>query len=145
MSNEWKGEIVVPTLKLQEQMKPFIDEIEVLREKIENINIYNPLATFRVIKSLQAERHKLKKEYIEKVTFSYLKLNNETVSAPAFALTDALIHTFSLGFSAIFQLQSAWNELESLMDRKFALSYAILALYIAIFSIIITIFLGIIH
>ena len=134
--------IVVPTLRLDEQITPVISKLAELAQRAEVISIWRPLHATRALKLHRTELEALSLQYKEAVTLCHLRMRE--LVAGGSSMDNAWFQGFStaLGTSAIFQLQSTFHSASEVLDRKAAYSLAAISLYVAVLSMILTVVFG---
>ena len=131
---------IIPTINIEKTIEPVYNSIRKLYRKVDSINILNPLNVVK-LQRINTQKKKLQLKYEKQIEECY-SLLIEPVSGPAFSLGFTQSWSTAKGSSAILKLQNAWFELGAVLDRKYSYMLAILALYIAIISVLLTLGIG---
>ena len=135
------GTILIPTLNIEKTIEPVYNSIRKLYRKVDSINFLNPLNVVK-LQRINTQKKKLQLIYEKKIEDCY-SLLIEPVSGPGISMGFFQSWSTAKGSSAIMKLQNAWFELGAVLDRKYSYMLAILALYIAIISVLLTLGIGI--
>jgi hypothetical protein len=137
MSGNQSGRITVPALNINETIKPILEEIIGLSREVEKINYLNPLAPKR-LSELSRSKKNMRQRYYDQLDYCY-NILGKPVSGPGFAMSFSQEWSTAKGLSAILKLQDAWRDLESTLDRKTSLTVAMLAIYISVLSLAVSV------
>lgn len=133
--------LTIPTLNIDELVNPLLTEVRTHIINTDKIYIFNSLSTYRKLNKIRHAQQELVTKYEAVISDCYLKIS-APVEGPGLVMSFAQTWSLSKGLSAVMKLQSSWNELDALIDRKYTYSTAILSLYIAMLSLILTIIFG---
>ena len=131
------GEITIPTLNIESTVKSLCTELHELSGKAESVSIFNTFSAYKLLRRCNKQKEKLRLKYDREIEKCYANLS-EPVSGPGFSMAFAQAWSTAKGTAAILKLQSNWYELAAVIDRKYAYAFAIIALYVSIFSVILT-------
>ena len=134
--------IIVPTLRLNDAIDPFVREISALAQSGEAISVWRPIHSTVQLRALRAKFEAAVPRYRE-----LLALCHERLSEPVergSSMNNAWLQGYAtaLGTSALFRLQSAHQSLGEVIDRKAAYALAAISLYIAIVSLVLSVVFG---
>lgn len=134
--------IVVPTLRIDEQIAPVVSKLAALTQRAEVISIWRPLHATSALRAHRAELGALSSQYNDAVTLCHLRMR-EPVGGGS-SMDNAWLQGFStaLGTSALFQLQSTFQSAGEVLDRKAAYALAAISLYVAVLSMVLTVAFG---
>jgi len=135
------GEIIVPTLNIEKTIDPLCTELRELNHEAEAINIFNPFNALK-LRRLSTQKERLQSKYEKEIADCYDCLR-EPVSGPGSTMAFVQAWSTAKGISAILKLQNIWHELGAVLDRKYAYMFAILAIYVSILSVLLTLIFGI--
>ena len=108
-----------------------------LTSDVDKISIFNPLSPFLSLPKFLKEKNKIFPEY-NKILEEGFNLSSSPVEGPGVAMAFTQSWSTAKGLTSIIKLQEAWRSLDALLDRKYAYSFGIFSLYIAIISLVIT-------
>ena len=137
-TNKINGSICVPTLNIENKIQPLLENIEYITKMTENICILCPIGLFKLQKICKQKIH-ITQEYYKTINECY-NLLVSSVKGPGFVMAFTQAWSTAKGLSAIIKLQETWRTLDTLVDRKYTYSIAVLSLYLGIFSILLSIF-----
>lgn len=133
--------ITIPTLNIDELVAPPLTEINIQKNKTDKINIFNPFTNYSKLNAIRHAKDEIAKRYEAILSDCYSKIASP-VEGPGMVMSFAQVWSLSKGLSATMRLQSSWNELNAMIDRKYTYSTAILSFYIAVLAIVLTVFFG---
>ena len=130
--------IVVPTLRLEQNVRPVVNELSTLAQSGEAIVVRRPIHAFRILRALRKQFETLKPQYREAISLCHERMAQPVERGSA--MDNAWLQGFStaLGTSLLFQLQSAFQTVGEVLDRKAAYALAGFSLYIAVLSMLLT-------
>jgi len=131
-------EMVIPTLEIEQAVAPLCKEILEVASQAEAANILNPVTTFWRLKKVSRQRERLRPRYDAVVADCHGRLVEPVTGGPGFMLGWAQVWATAKGTSALLKLQSTWAELQAIIDRKYAYTFGVLSLYVAVISLIAT-------
>jgi hypothetical protein len=134
--------IVVPTLRLDEQIAPVLLKLAELAQRAEAVSIWRPFHSALALISHRAELEALSPKYKEAISLCHARMR-EPVGGGS-SMDNAWFQGFStaLGTSALFQLQSTFQSAGEVLDRKAAYALAAISLYVAVLSMALTVVFG---
>lgn len=134
--------VVVPALRLEEKTRSLISELARLAEAGEKVVVWRPLHAYIVLRSLRTQFKSLLPRYKESVTLCHERMAEPVEGGSS--MDNAWLQGFStaIGTSVLFQLQSAFQSVGEVLDRKGAYSIATFSLYIAMLSMALTTIFG---
>lgn len=134
--------VVVPTLRLDEKVSPLVQELSSLAQSAEAVSVWRPLYSVTTLRELRGNFREIIPRYTEIVTLCHARMGEPVERGSS--MDNAWLQGFStaLGTSALFRLQSAFQSLGEVLDRKAAYTLAAFSLYIAILSMALTIVFG---
>jgi len=119
----------------EEKINPLIRDISDLSRQAETINFFNFLIAPKTSYTIHGKKRDVLPRYDECVDYCYKLLEKPyTIGQGSVILYDSSWY----GLTAIFKLQDAWRDLGSTLDRKDSLTLAMLALYVAVVSLVIS-------
>lgn len=137
-----KPSIVIPTLNIDELVNPLIDEIRTHINNVDKISIFNSISSYYKLNRVRHAQQEIGTKYDAVISDCYAKISTP-VEGPGMVMGFVQSWSFAKGLSAVMRLQSSWAELSSLVDRKYTYSTAVLSMYVAILSLILSIIFGI--
>jgi hypothetical protein len=134
--------IVVPTLRLDDKVRPLVNELSALAQSAEMVSVWRPLHAYARLRELRKKFAAITPTHREILNHCH-RCMMEPVEGAA-TMENAWFQGYStaLGTSAILQLQSAFQAVGEVIDRKAAYGLAALSLYIAVFSMLLTVLFG---
>ena len=118
-------------------------DIVSLLHRAEFVNVLNPFSSYFKLRTISKIQQDLSVR-LDKLHDQYRDSLNAGVSG--YGLTPVVDQTRIVGegLSALLQVERAWQNLGSEIDRKYAYSFGFFALYVALISLIATIVFGIV-
>ena len=132
------GSIIIPTLNIENSIEPLVEKIFQITRDTEKVNIMNPFSGLRCLPELSKCKKKIQDEYDHTIKKCY-DLLAEPVQGPGMVMAFSQAWSTAKGLSAVTKLQEAWRNVDALLDRKYAYSIAVLSIYIAVISFILTV------
>lgn len=134
--------IVVPCLRLMQQVEPLAEGLSNLARSGESISVWRPIHAWRKLKSLRSQFALLTPRFQEAIKSCHDRLAQPVERGCS--IDNAWLQGYStaVGTSALFQLQSAFQSVGEVLDRKAAYALAAFSLYIAIASMVLTVVFG---
>jgi len=134
--------MTIPTLNIEEVVDPLVAEMRVLANKAEQVSIFTPMSTYSKLRKIRKEHLKILEKYETVLADCYTKTAAPT-QGPGFAMSFIQTWSLSKGLTATLRLQTTWSDLSALIDRKFTYTTAVLSVYIAVFSVFLTVVFGV--
>lgn len=134
--------IVVPTLRLDEKVRPITTELSALARRAESTAVWRPIHAFRSLSRHRVEFAALSARYGEAVDLCHVRMGDPVGGGSS--SDNAWFQGFStaLGTSALLKLQFAYQSVGEVLDRKAAYALAAISLYVAILSMLLTVAFG---
>ncbi len=134
--------IVVPTLRLDQAVSPLVQELSSLMQSAEAVSVWRPLHSTKNVRGLRAKFRAIVPRYTEIVALCHARMGEPVERGSS--MDNAWLQGFStaLGTSALFRLQSAFQSVGEVLDRKAAYTLAAFSLYVAILSMVLTVVFG---
>lgn len=107
-----------------------------LSDKAAKTNPYIPVISLIKILNIDRRKSELIPEYSEFMGKNYQKMGTTKIGAPGLAAPVLATQITAMELSTILQYRDAWRDLESTLDRRISVSLAMLAVYIAIISLL---------
>jgi hypothetical protein len=130
--------IVVPTLRLEEKTRPLVSELTGLAQTGETVVVWRPLYAYRLLRKLRNQFETLIPRYKDTIALCHNRMSQPVERGSS--MENAWLQGFStaVGTSVLLQLQSTFQSVGEVLDRKAAYSVAAFSLYIAVLSMILT-------
>lgn len=134
--------IVVPSLRLMEKIGPLVENLTTLAHSGESISVWRPLHAWWKLRSLRSQFETLTPRFRETITSCHDRMAQPVERGSS--MDNAWLQGYStaVGTSAIFQLQSAYQSVGEVLDRKAAYALAAFSLYVAVVSMVLTVAFG---
>lgn len=134
--------IVVPTLRLDKTVSPLVQELSSLAQSAEAVSVWRPLHSTTTLRGLRGKFRTIIPRYTEIVTLCHSRMEEPVERGSS--MDNAWLQGFStaLGTSALFRLQSAFQSVGEVLDRKAAYTLAGFSIYVAILSMSLTVIFG---
>jgi hypothetical protein len=131
------GSVIIPTLNIENEIQPLLNDIELVTKVAETICILCPIALVKLQK-ISKQKLNITHEYYQIINRCY-NLLASPVEGAKIAADFAQSWSIAKGLSAIMKLQESWRNLDALIDRKYTYSIAIISLYLGIISVLLSI------
>jgi hypothetical protein len=134
--------IVVPGLRLMQKVEPLTEDLRTLAHSGESISVWRPIHTWQKLRSLRLQFESLTPRFKETIKTCHDRMVQPVERGSS--IDNAWLQGYStaVGTSAIFQLQSAFQSVGEVLDRKAAYALAAFSLYIAVVSMLLTVAFG---
>lgn len=134
--------IVVPSLHLIEKVGPLVEQLSNVAHSGESISVWRPIHAWWRLRNLRSQFETLTPRFREMITLCHERLAQPVERGSS--MDNAWLQGYStaVGTSATFQLQSAFQVVSEVLDRKAAYALAAFSLYIAVVSMVLTVAFG---
>jgi hypothetical protein len=134
--------IVVPCLRLMQKIEPLAEALSTLAGSGESISVWRPIHSWRKLKSIRSQFDLLTPRFREAIKTCHDRMGQPVERGSS--IDNAWLQGYStaIGTSALFQLQSAFQSVGEVLDRKAAYALAAFSLYVAVISMVLTVVFG---
>lgn len=134
--------IVVPCLRLMQKVEPLAEEFSTLARTGESISVWRPVHSWRKLKGLRTQFDLLTPRFNDDIKYCHDRMGQPVERGSS--IDNAWLQGYStaVGTSALFQLQSAFQSVGEVLDRKAAYALAAFSLYVAVVSMVLTVVFG---
>lgn len=134
--------IVVPTLRLIEKVKPLVEDLSMLAHSGESISVWRPIHAWWKLRTLRSSFETLIPRFREEIALCHDRMVQPVERGNSIENAWLQGYSTAVGTSAIFQLQSAFQSVGEVLDRKAAYALAAFSLYVAVVSMALTVAFG---
>jgi hypothetical protein len=132
----------IETRKKSSKAQILHTDIISLLHRAESVSVLNPFSAYSKLRAISKMQQELSVR-LDKLHDQYRDSLNAGVSGYGSAPVVGQTRIVGEGLSALLQVERAWQNLGSEIDRKYAYSFGFFALYVALISLIATIVFGI--
>ena len=129
--------IIVPGMNSPELIDPICKNLDALYKGAEAISIWRPFRAYWRVQQIRRQQQDLTKNYSSTLGQVYQRMG-EPVEEAASEASWLQIWAAARGLASAAKLQSSWQQLDSVIDRKSAYAIACFSIYIAIASMVLT-------
>ena len=130
-------------LYLSAKVKPLSNQLRQLADSANEINVLNPISSYRRLKSIRNGLNACLADYKSQMQDCLSRLAQPVEGASALDIAWIQGFTATNGIVAIAELQSAHSSVAEVLDRKSAYAMACSSMYIAVMSLGATVILGV--
>jgi hypothetical protein len=117
----------------------FVKDLKGLEDRADAVDPWRPWFALGELLALTGELRRVRPEYDRVVQWTVQGIASPQVSGPGLAVQAALTINASSGTVKLIVLQDRWSELGSTVDRKLALTLAMVSIYLGVVAIIVAV------